>query len=65
MQRRQGCAGFKLVMLGVTAASAVVLYAGALALAATVATGTTYSFDLATANTAVSPNGGMMASRGD
>jgi hypothetical protein len=53
---------FKLLAAGAVAASAMVIFAGAPALAATA---TTYSFDLATVNTALSPGGGMMASPGD
>lgn len=48
---------FKLMMLSAVTAWAVMLLAGPPALAAT---GSTYSFDLATANTAVSPGGGTM-----
>jgi hypothetical protein len=53
---------FKLMAAGAVAASAMVISAGAPALAATAST---YSFDLATANTALSPGGGTMASPGD
>jgi hypothetical protein len=51
---------FPLAVLGTVAASAMALFVGSPALAAVTATSTTYSFDLAPANTAVSPNGGTM-----
>jgi hypothetical protein len=53
----------KLMAVGAVAASAILIFAGAPARAATASN--TYSFDLATANTALSPAGGMMASPGD
>ncbi len=53
------------MVLSAVAVSAMALFAGPPALATAAATSTTYSFDLATANTTVSPNGGTMASPGD
>ncbi|HEY5989926.1 MAG TPA: hypothetical protein VIV12_26610 [Streptosporangiaceae bacterium] len=50
---------FKLMVLGAVGASAIALFAGSPALAAATTT-STYSFDLVTANTAVSPDGGTM-----
>lgn len=50
---------FKLIVMCAVAATAVTLLAGPPAVAAATVTGT-YSFDLAPANTAVSPNGGTM-----
>jgi hypothetical protein len=49
---------FKLMAAAAVAASAMVVFAGGPALAATATS--TYSFDLATVNTATSPNGGTM-----
>lgn len=53
----------KLMAAGAVTASAMVIFARAPALAAPATT--TYSFDLAPVNTALSPGGGMMASPGD
>ena len=56
---------FKLMMMAAVMASAATLFAVPSAVAATRATQTVYVFTLHPANTAVSPNGGMMAAPGD
>lgn len=55
----------KLVLVGAFVAGLLSLVLGSPVLAAGTTSATVYSFDLAPANTASSPNGGMMASPGD
>ncbi len=55
---------FKLILTGALA-GAMALVLGSAASAATATSDTVYSFDLAPADTAVSPSGGTMASTGD
>lgn len=56
---------FKLILAGVITAGAMSLSLASPALASSTAPSTVYSFDLAPANTALSPSGGGMASPGD
>jgi hypothetical protein len=51
---------FRLLLIGTAAAAAMALTGGSSALAAATSTTTNYSFELATANTALSPNAGTM-----
>jgi hypothetical protein len=55
----------KFVLVGTFVTSLLLLMLGSPVLAAGTASDTIYSFDLAPANTALSPAGGMMASLGD
>lgn len=57
--------GYRLMTVGAVAALATALLAGSPAAATATDTATGYSFDLVGANTAVSPDGGTMASPGD
>lgn len=51
---------FKLLVITTAAAAAMTIFGGAPVMAAATATTTSYSFDLAAANTAISPAGGTM-----
>jgi hypothetical protein len=55
----------KIILIGVVVAGIMLVVQGTPALAAGTNADSVYSFDLTTANTATSPNGGMMASPGD